>query len=58
MIYSSRLRISFKSKRQSPLFMICIEYLENGEVVFARVILNSSYNIFMQIRREIRHQFK
>jgi len=58
MIYNTKLHISFRNKRQLPLFLIWLEYLENGEVVFARIILNSSYDIFAQIRREIKHPFK
>lgn len=36
------IRWGFKSKDQLPLFMIWEEEIENGEVVFARVIFNSA----------------
>jgi len=34
-------RFGFKGKRQHPLFMIWREYIENGQVVYARVLFNS-----------------
>lgn len=34
----TRIRIGFKSKTQAPLFMIWKEFIENGEVVFAKVL--------------------
>lgn len=34
----TKIRFGFKSKTQSPLFMVWREYIENGEVTFAKVL--------------------
>ena len=38
---SSRIRFGFKGKDQKPLFIIWREYLENGDIVFGKVLFNS-----------------
>lgn len=38
---STKIRCGFKGKNQLPLFMVWKEYIENGEVVFAKVSFNS-----------------
>lgn len=35
---TTRLRFGFRSKNQSPLFLVWREWWENGEVVFAHVL--------------------
>ncbi|HEY5587722.1 MAG TPA: hypothetical protein VIK86_02065 [Candidatus Paceibacterota bacterium] len=35
---NTKIRISFKSKTQLPLFMATKEFIENNEVVFAEVL--------------------
>ena len=37
----TKIRFGFKSRKQTPLFMIWKEYWESGEVIFAAVIINS-----------------
>lgn len=41
-MFETKIKIGFKNENQLPLFMIWREYIENGEVVFAEVILMSN----------------
>lgn len=38
---NTRIRFGVKGKKQLPLFMVWIEYLEGERVKFARVLFNS-----------------